>query len=163
MTPDEARQFLADPARNAQAYMLFTAALVLNPDSAVLLHAAQDAVTTAIEAARGPAEREVCEKCRRPFDPADTRWDGQARQDEMPFCRNCVSRCHDTEIADHWCPVDQWRQEQTRGRWQDTTSGAPKPVDPGGEYGLLVDGPGCSPAWASSPIVPPLPYSPPPR
>ncbi|RST00380.1 hypothetical protein EF910_32105 [Streptomyces sp. WAC07149] len=58
---------------------------------------AQDAVDT-----------EKCAKCKRPFDPADTRFDGQARSGEKPFCRGCVDICQGTEIADHWCPVDAW-------------------------------------------------------
>jgi hypothetical protein len=47
----------------------------------------------------------ACAACHRPFDPADTRWDGAARQRDTPFCRACVDRCHDSEIADHRCPV----------------------------------------------------------
>lgn len=50
-----------------------------------------------------------CAKCRRAFDPTDTRFDGRSRQSGTPFCRTCTSLCHETEIADHWCPIDAWR------------------------------------------------------
>lgn len=49
--------------------------------------------------------QDTCGHCRRPFDPGDTRWDGQARYGDTPWCRACVDRCHDSEIADHRCPV----------------------------------------------------------
>ncbi|MFF7067338.1 hypothetical protein [Streptomyces pseudovenezuelae] len=48
---------------------------------------------------------EACGKCRQPFDPADTRFDGRARYHETPYCRGCVDRCHDNEIADHRCVI----------------------------------------------------------
>jgi hypothetical protein len=48
---------------------------------------------------------EICGKCKQPFDPADTRFDGRARYHLTPYCRGCVSRCHDTEIADHRCVI----------------------------------------------------------
>jgi hypothetical protein len=51
------------------------------------------------------AAKDACGYCRRPFDPTDTRWDGRARHGDTPWCRACVDRCHDTEIADHRCPV----------------------------------------------------------
>lgn len=50
-------------------------------------------------------ERAACGKCRTPFDPADTRFDGAARYSLTPYCRGCVDRCHDTEIADHRCVI----------------------------------------------------------
>lgn len=55
-----------------------------------------------------------CAKCKRPFDPTDTRFDGAAQHRSTPFCRECVDRCQDTEIADHWCAVDQWRGDAHR-------------------------------------------------
>ncbi|MEU0207392.1 hypothetical protein [Streptomyces canus] len=51
------------------------------------------------------AVEETCGKCRQPFDPADTRFDGRARYHETPYCRGCVDRCHDNEIADHRCVI----------------------------------------------------------
>lgn len=48
---------------------------------------------------------EACGKCKQPFDPADTRFDGRARYHLTPFCRSCVDHCHDTEIADHRCVI----------------------------------------------------------
>lgn len=52
---------------------------------------------------------ERCQKCRRPFDQNDPSFEGLGRHRDSPFCNSCVSACHDTEIADHWCAVDQWR------------------------------------------------------
>jgi hypothetical protein len=51
------------------------------------------------------AVEEACGKCRQPFDPADTRFDGRARFYLTPYCRGCVDRCHDNEIADHRCVI----------------------------------------------------------
>lgn len=49
---------------------------------------------------------EGCASCCNPFDPTDTRFDGRARyRDNKPWCRACVDRCHDNEIADHRCAV----------------------------------------------------------
>lgn len=48
---------------------------------------------------------EKCANCGQPFDPTDTRFDGLARYRETRFCRRCVDRCHDSEIADHCCGV----------------------------------------------------------
>jgi hypothetical protein len=59
-------------------------------------------------AALGPWER--CWKCTQPFGSTDAR----LQHADMPFCRECVDRCHDSEIADHWCVVDQWRNDNRR-------------------------------------------------
>lgn len=48
---------------------------------------------------------EKCGNCRRPFDPTDTTFDGAAQHGLTPYCRSCVDRCHDSEIADHRCIV----------------------------------------------------------
>jgi len=48
---------------------------------------------------------ERCGKCKQPFDPDDKRFDGLARYYLTPYCRGCVDRCHDTEIADHRCVI----------------------------------------------------------
>jgi hypothetical protein len=50
-------------------------------------------------------ESEACGKCRRPFDPADTRFDGHARFYLTAYCRRCVDLCHDNESADHRCVI----------------------------------------------------------
>ncbi|MFF3497410.1 hypothetical protein ACFYWS_39465 [Streptomyces sp. NPDC002795] len=47
----------------------------------------------------------ACAKCRVPFDPTDPRADGRSRYRDTPYCRICVNRCHDTEIADHRCVI----------------------------------------------------------
>lgn len=48
---------------------------------------------------------ETCGKCKQPFNPADTRFDGHARYHLTPYCRRCVDLCHDNEIADHRCVI----------------------------------------------------------
>ncbi|MFF2954311.1 hypothetical protein ACFVVU_23575 [Kitasatospora sp. NPDC057965] len=47
----------------------------------------------------------TCGACGQQFDPTDTRYDGHARHHLSDYCRSCVDRCHETEIADHRCPV----------------------------------------------------------
>lgn len=47
----------------------------------------------------------ACRKCRVPFDHTDFRFDGHAQKRDTPYCRRCVGRCHDTEIADHRCVI----------------------------------------------------------
>lgn len=49
-------------------------------------------------------DAETCGQCRRPFDPTGTRFDGQARHRDTPFCRSCVDACHESD-AFHQCPV----------------------------------------------------------
>lgn len=60
-----------------------------------------------------PAEATAdrCDKCRRPFDQSDPSFEGLARHSNTPFCRECITLCHDSEIADHWCAVDEWRRQ----------------------------------------------------
>lgn len=48
---------------------------------------------------------EICGKCKKPFDLADTSRDGHNRFYLTPYCRRCVDACHDTEIADHRCVI----------------------------------------------------------
>lgn len=57
--------------------------------------------------ARQLAEAPACGRCHRPFDPSDTRWNGDARHGDTEFCRRCVDRCHDSEDASHRCPICQ--------------------------------------------------------
>jgi hypothetical protein len=47
----------------------------------------------------------VCGRCRKPFDPTDTRWDGHAEKGTTGFCRSCVDRCHESTDAFHVCPI----------------------------------------------------------
>lgn len=71
--------------------------------------------TTAEEQPAPPAEAtagERCQKCRRPFDQNDPSFEGLGRHPNTPFCRECITLCHDSEIADHWCAVDRWRNEE---------------------------------------------------
>lgn len=48
---------------------------------------------------------EACGKCKTPFDPADTRFDGHARHKETPYCRSCVDLCHEATDAFHRCVI----------------------------------------------------------
>lgn len=45
-----------------------------------------------------------CGRCRTPFDPADTRFDGRARHVETPWCRRCMDNCRDGS-AEHTCVI----------------------------------------------------------
>ncbi|MFF5842158.1 hypothetical protein ACFY74_11895 [Streptomyces massasporeus] len=47
---------------------------------------------------------EACGKCRQPFGPDEPRT-RRAFQPETAYCRSCVDRCHDNEIADHRCVI----------------------------------------------------------
>lgn len=50
----------------------------------------------------------ACGRCRMPFDPTDTRFDGRAEERSLPgYCRGCVDRCHDSEDAFHVCVICQ--------------------------------------------------------
>lgn len=48
---------------------------------------------------------DACAKCKQPFDPTDTRFDGRGRFYLTPYCRSCVDRCHNSTDAFHRCPV----------------------------------------------------------
>jgi hypothetical protein len=48
---------------------------------------------------------EACGKCKRPFDPADTRFDGAARYSNTPYCGRCIDRCHESTDAFHRCVI----------------------------------------------------------
>ncbi|MFF8506757.1 hypothetical protein ACF064_01590 [Streptomyces sp. NPDC015492] len=69
-------------------------------------------VTTDTDGHQDQGEPERCRKCTQRFDDTDTRYtDSHRRHRTSPFCEACVDRCHDTEIADHWCMIDQWRTD----------------------------------------------------
>lgn len=57
------------------------------------------------QAAEGGTQKPPCARCGKPFDPADTRFDGKARHRNSPWCRSCVDRCHESTDAFHVCPV----------------------------------------------------------
>ncbi|MFI2202691.1 hypothetical protein ACH47Z_18300 [Streptomyces sp. NPDC020192] len=60
---------------------------------------------TAEQAEAAEREKNKCGRCRQPFDPTDTRFDGHARHGETPWCRWCVDRCHESTDAFHACPI----------------------------------------------------------
>jgi len=70
---------------------------------------ADDALRTATrlakEMASGDQIAAACGRCRRLFDPSDTRFDGHGRHRDTPWCRECVDRCHDSTDAFHKCPI----------------------------------------------------------
>ncbi|MYS59286.1 MULTISPECIES: hypothetical protein [Streptomycetaceae] len=59
-------------------------------------------------------EPAACGRCRRAFDPTDTRHDGHARSGNSPFCRSCVDRCHESTDAFHVCAICRTREGDTR-------------------------------------------------
>lgn len=70
----------------------------------VVGHATVLETTTAYEAT-APEEPGACARCKKPFDPTDTRFDGRAQYKLTPYCRWCVDLCHDNESADHRCVI----------------------------------------------------------
>jgi len=78
-------------------------------DPGTILHAVLNrlgiTVPSADEAKTEEQPAEACAKCKTPFDPADTRFDGHAQYRETPYCRRCIDLCHDNEIADHRCVI----------------------------------------------------------
>ncbi|MFG2780787.1 hypothetical protein ACGFY7_23405 [Streptomyces prunicolor] len=67
------------------------------------LHSLLESVTVPNE--EQSAAEEACGKCKRPFDPADTRFGGRAPYADTPYCRGCVDRCHDNNSANHRCVI----------------------------------------------------------
>lgn len=59
---------------------------------------------TAEQAEADEREKNRCQRCRTPFDPTDTAFDGHARYDETPWCRRCIDNCHEGD-AFHVCPI----------------------------------------------------------
>ncbi|MFD3614469.1 hypothetical protein ACFWWT_04300 [Streptomyces sp. NPDC058676] len=56
-----------------------------------------------------------CGRCRTPFDPKDTTFDGRARHSETPWCRRCIDICHDGS-AEHVCVICDPRRYGGDGR-----------------------------------------------
>ncbi|MFE2967541.1 hypothetical protein ACFXKC_28485 [Streptomyces sp. NPDC059340] len=99
---------LTESEYNAAWHAVEGAAGEEGADPGTVLHAVLDRLGIALPgAAEQPAVEasEACGKCKQPFDPSDTRFDGRARYHLTPYCRGCVDRCHDTEIADHRCVI----------------------------------------------------------
>ncbi|WP_262702011.1 MULTISPECIES: hypothetical protein [Streptomyces] len=46
-----------------------------------------------------------CEKCKKPFDPTDARFNGRAQYNFSPYCRRCVDHCHESTDAFHVCVI----------------------------------------------------------
>lgn len=60
----------------------------------------------------GPVTREEwtasegrCRKCLSPFNPEDTRFNGNARSGEGPYCRYCVDLCRQSQSFLHLCEI----------------------------------------------------------
>lgn len=68
------------------------------------LHSLLESVTTETDSPAAE-QAEQCGKCRTPFDPSDTSFDGRARHNETPWCRSCVDRCHESTDAFHRCVI----------------------------------------------------------
>ena len=60
--------------------------------------------THASPSARGQGTA-ACAKCKTPFDPTDTRFDGTGRYAQTPYCGRCVDACHESTDAFHRCAI----------------------------------------------------------
>lgn len=61
--------------------------------------------TEAVTLPTAPADtRDACGRCRKPFNEADTRFDGQARHSNTRWCRNCIDNCREGS-AEHACVI----------------------------------------------------------
>lgn len=66
-------------------------------------------ITSTADEYQDQAAAERCRKCTARFDPSDIRFiDSRRRHADSPFCRACLDRCQDSELADHFCMVDRW-------------------------------------------------------
>ena len=102
------RRILTENEHSAAWHAIEGAAGEEDADPGTILAAVLDRLGIAAPGQEQPAAEqpaESCGKCRRPFDPADTRFDGRGRFYLTPYCRGCVDRCHDNEIADHRCVI----------------------------------------------------------
>lgn len=81
------------------------------------------------------ATAEACKRCGRTFVEDGKFVDSAAQYLDFPYCKTCVDRCHDTEIADHWCEIDKFREERQSPAGLERQSGTPR----------MADGPGCTP------------------
>lgn len=68
-----------------------------DPEWKANAHRAADADSETVE--------DSCGKCRKPFDPTDTSFDGRARHGVTSFCRRCVDLCHESTDAFHECVI----------------------------------------------------------
>ncbi|MEV0526610.1 hypothetical protein AB0I66_24515 [Streptomyces sp. NPDC050439] len=57
-----------------------------------------------IDSRTAPDHAPKCAKCKQPFDPTDTRFDGHAQHADTPWCRGCVDNCHEGG-AEHVCVI----------------------------------------------------------
>jgi hypothetical protein len=114
----QAHRFTLRQRNNRSNRLTHLRDLALAGDTEALLDAAKDTLaasrgdhdgchtaTTPAKEQPDAEESEACAKCKQPFDPTDTRFDGRAQHKLTPYCRACVDRCHDNEIADHRCVI----------------------------------------------------------
>jgi hypothetical protein len=59
---------------------------------------------TAEQAEADERVKNRCRRCHKPFDPADTTFDGRARHNDSPWCRSCVDNSHDGG-TEHVCVI----------------------------------------------------------
>lgn len=94
------------------------------------------------------ATADACKKCGRTFVDDGKFIDSAAQYADFPYCRTCVDRCHDSEIADHWCEIDQHRTDRniTTAPREAPAAGVRYVERPSGPPVRVVDGPACMPA-----------------
>lgn len=64
-----------------------------------------DATAGPITRQEWTASQERCLKCLSPFNPADTRHNGNARHADTPYCRYCVDLCRLSQAVLHLCEI----------------------------------------------------------
>jgi hypothetical protein len=100
-TPDYDKRILD---RAALARTVLDAVLTETPDDIVWNTGYLQRKLTLEEQNAADRENSRCRRCRKPFDPADTRFDGRARYQDTPWCRTCIDTCHEGS-AEHVCVI----------------------------------------------------------
>ncbi|GKQ37018.1 hypothetical protein [Streptomyces sp. A012304] len=100
-TPDYDRRVLD---RAALARTVLDGALTEAPDDIAWNTGYLKRKLTLEEQDAADRDNNRCRRCRTPFDPTDTRFDGRARHGDTPWCRTCINNCHDGG-TEHVCVI----------------------------------------------------------
>jgi hypothetical protein len=104
---DEARIIAASVVPGVDARYIAGAAVQLRDwiaESPVTYRTWQNRTVQAADEEPEADTSDACGKCKQPFDPADTRFDGHARHRDTAWCRSCVDNCGDGG-TEHVCVI----------------------------------------------------------